>query len=129
MALRFAGITFFVVLAGVEKGVERVSKIMMPALVLMAILIAGYSVSRPGALAGVKYYLVPEFSDFSLMTVVAAMGQMFYSLSIAMGILITYGSYMKKEIDMEKSIIQVEIMDSLVAFLAGLMIIPSVLSF
>ena len=125
----FAGITFFVVLAGVEKGVERVSKIMMPALVLMAILIAGYSVSRPGALAGVKYYLVPEFSDFSLMTVVAAMGQMFYSLSIAMGILITYGSYMKKEIDMEKSIIQVEIMDSLVAFLAGLMIIPSVFVF
>lgn len=122
-------VVFVVVLAGVEKGVERVSKIMMPALVVMAVLIAGYSITRPGALSGLKYYLVPDFSRFSLMTVVAAMGQMFYSLSIAMGILFTYGSYMKKEVDMEKSIIQVEIVDTLVAFLAGLMIIPSVFAF
>ena len=63
------------------------------------------------------------------MTVVAAMGQMFYSLSIGMGILFTYGSYMKKEIDMERSITQVEIMDTVVAFLAGLMIVPAVFAF
>ena len=121
--------TFLVVIFGVEKGIERISKILMPVLVVLAIILCVYSVTRPGALEGVKYYLIPDFSKFSLMTVVAAMGQMFYSLSIAMGILITYGSYMKKEVDMESSIKQVEIVDTLVAILAGLMIIPAVFAF
>ena len=67
---------------------------MMPVLVVLSILITVYSVSRPGALKGVKYFLIPNFENFSWMTVVTAMGQMFYSLSIAMGILITFGSYM-----------------------------------
>ena len=71
-------------------GIERVSKIMMPILVVLSLVIAVYSVTRPGALAGVKYFLVPNFQDFSWMTVVSAMGQVFYSLSIAMGILITF---------------------------------------
>lgn len=125
----FAGITFIIVALGVEKGVERVSKILMPLLVVMALLLSIYSVTRPGAVEGIKYYLIPDFSKFSIMTVVAAMGQMFYSLSIAMGILITYGSYMKKEIDMESAIGQIEIMDTLIAFLAGMMIIPAVFAF
>ena len=114
---------------GVEKGIEKCSKVLMPALVAMALFIALYALFTPGAIEGVKYYLIPDFSRFSIMTVVAAMGQMFYSLSIGMGILFTYGSYMKREIDMEQSITQVEIMDTLIAFLAGLMIIPAVFAF
>lgn len=125
----FAILAFVVVLLGVEKGVEKCSKILMPALIIMAIFIAGYTLFTPGAIEGAKYYLIPDFSRFSIMTVVAAMGQMFYSLSIGMGILFTYGSYMKKEIDMERSITQVEIMDTIVAFLAGLMIVPAVFAF
>ncbi len=125
----FVLLTFMVVIFGVEKGVERISKILMPVLIVLAIIICIYSVTRPGALEGVKYYLIPDFSKFSVMTVVAAMGQMFYSLSIAMGILITYGSYMKKEVNMESSIKQVEVVDTLVAILAGLMIIPAVFAF
>jgi len=125
----FAVATFVVILGGVEQGIERMSKIMMPMLIILAIIVAAYSVTRPGAMAGVKYFFVPNFSNFSLMTVVAALGQMFYSLSIAMGILYTYGSYMKKEVDIEKSTSQIEIFDTAIAFLAGLMIIPAVFSF
>lgn len=79
--------------------------------------------------AGVKYFLVPNLENFSWMTVVSAMGQMFYSLSIAMGILITFGSYMKKEISIEDSTRNVEIFDTLIAIMAGLMIIPAVFAF
>lgn len=125
----FAVAVFVIIIIGVEKGIERLSKILMPLLVVMAISIAIYSVTRPGAIEGVKYYMIPDFSKFSINTVVAAMGQMFYSLSIGMGILYTYGSYMKKDIDMESSIRQVEIVDSVIAFLAGLMIIPAVFAF
>ena len=125
----FAVLVFCVILAGVENGVERVSKIMMPILVILAIIVAIYSVTRPGALAGVKYFLVPNISNFSWMTVVAAMGQMFYSLSIAMGILITFGSYMKKETSIEESTKNVEIFDTAIAIMAGLMIIPAVFAF
>lgn len=125
----FSAMVFLVISAGVEKGVERVSKIMMPLLVVLAIFVAGYSVTRPGALEGVKYFLVPNFRNFSWMTVVAAMGQMFYSLSLAMGILYTYGSYIKKDVDIEKSTTQVEIFDTAIAMLAGLMIIPAVFAF
>lgn len=127
--LVFALLVVIVVMLGVEKGVEKCSKIMMPALVAMALFIAVYGLFIPGAGEGVKYYLIPDFSRFSLTTIVAAMGQMFYSLSIGMGILFTYGSYMKKDIDMEQSITQVEIMDTAIAFLAGLMIIPAVFAF
>lgn len=125
----FAVLVFIVVMFGVEKGIERVSKFMMPALVLMAFVISIYSLCIPGAMEGLKYYLIPDFSRFSIMTIVAAMGQMFYSLSIGMGILYTYGSYMKKDIAIEGSIKQIEIMDTGIAFLAGLMIIPAVFVF
>ena len=83
----------------------------------------------PGAMEGVKYYLLPDFSKFSATTVLAAMGQLFYSMSLAMGIMITYGSYMKKDCNLEKSVRQIEIFDTAIAFLAGLMIIPSVFVF
>ena len=120
---------FFVIIAGVKNGIEAVSKIIMPLLVILALITAVYSVTRPGALAGVRYFLVPNFKDFSIMTVVAAMGQMFYSLSLAMGILYTYGSYLKKDSDIEKNTTQVEWFDTGIAILAGLMIIPAVFAF
>lgn len=125
----FSAMTLLVIFMGVQNGIEKVSKIMMPVLVILAVLVAIYSMTRPGALAGVKYLLVPDFSRFSWMTVVAALGQMFYSLSIAMGILITFGSYMKKDTDMEVSSLQVELTDTVVAVLAGLMVIPAVFAF
>ena len=127
--LLFAALTIGIILLGVEKGVERMSKIMMPMLVVLAVFVAIYSVTRPGALEGVKYLLIPNFSNFSLMTVVAAMGQMFYSLSIAMGVLYTYGSYLPKDVDIEKSTGQVELFDTAIAVLAGLMVIPAVFAF
>lgn len=127
--LLFAALVFAVIFAGVKKGVEMISKVMMPLLVVLAVIVAVYSVTRPGAMAGVKYFLIPDFEHFSWMTVVAAMGQMFYSLSIAMGILYTYGSYMKKEIDIEASTKQVELFDTGIAVLAGLMVIPAVFAF
>ena len=102
---------------------------MMPILIVLSVIIAVYSVTRPGALAGVKYFLVPNVKNFSWMTVVAAMGQMFYSLSIAMGILITFGSYMKKDTAIEDSTRNVEIFDTGIAIMAGLMIIPAVFAF
>lgn len=127
--LVFALFTIGIIYAGVRNGVERVSKFMMPILVFLSILITIYSVTRPGALEGVKYFLIPNPKHFSAMTVVAAMGQMFYSLSIAMGILYTYGSYIGKDVDLEKSTTQVEIFDTAIAMLAGLMIIPAVFAF
>lgn len=127
--LLFSLIVIIVLFAGVKQGVERVSKVMMPLLVILAIFVAVYSVTRPGAWEGVKYFLIPNFENFSWMTVVAAMGQMFYSLSIAMGILYTYGSYIKKDVDIENSTKQVEIFDTAIAMLAGLMIIPAVFAF
>lgn len=127
--LIFAALTLIIIFAGVENGIERVSKVMMPILVLLSLVIAAYSVTRPGALEGVRYFLVPSPKNFSWMTVVAAMGQMFYSLSIAMGILITFGSYMKKDVSIEDSTRNVEVFDTAIAIMAGLMIIPAVFSF
>ncbi len=125
----FAILVLVVIYMGVENGIERVSKIVMPILVVLAVVICIYSCTRPGALAGVKYLFVPEFENFSIMTVVTAMGQMFYSLSIAMGILITFGSYVKKEVSIEASTKQVEIFDTAIAIMASLMIIPAVFAF
>ena len=127
--LIFAFLTVAIIYAGVRNGVERVSKFMMPVLVFLSVLITVYSVTRPGALAGVKYFLVPNIENFSWMTVVAAMGQMFYSLSIAMGILVTFGSYMKKDVSIEGSTKNVEVFDTAIAIMAGLMIIPAVFAF
>lgn len=125
----FSLCTLSVIYAGVRNGVERVSRLMMPVLVVLSVIIAVYSVTRPGALEGVKYFLVPNPANFSWMTVVAAMGQMFYSLSIAMGILVTFGSYMKKDISIEGSTKNVEVFDTAIAIMAGLMIIPAVFAF
>ena len=127
--IAFSLITLLIIYAGVQNGVERVSKFMMPVLVVLSVVIVVYSVTRPGAMEGVKYFLVPNLANFSWMTVVAAMGQMFYSLSIAMGILVTFGSYMKKDVSIEGSTTNVEIFDTAIAMMAGLMIIPAVFAF
>ena len=128
--LLFIGITALVVVFGVEKGIEKISKIMMPILVGLIIFISAYTIlTMDGAWEGVLYYIKPDLSKFSIMTVVSAMGQLFYSMSLAMGIMITFGSYMKKDINIEKSVKQIEIFDTGVAFLAGLMIIPAVFAF
>ena len=125
----FAAMTLFIIFMGVENGIERVSRFMMPLLVVLAIVICAYSMTRPGAMAGARYFLVPNLTNYSWMTVISAMGQMFYSLSIAMGILITFGSYMKKDTAIETSTLQVEFFDTGIAVMAGLMIIPAVFSF
>ena len=127
--LLFLGLTALVVLFGVEKGIEKVSKIMMPVLVALTIFVAIYSMTLPGAMEGVKYYFTPNVKDLSVNTFLAAMGQLFYSMSLAMGIMITYGSYMKKDVCIEKSVRQIELFDTGIAFLAGLMVIPAVFSF
>lgn len=125
----YIGLTALIVFLGVEKGVERASRVLMPALVVLSVGVAAYSVTRPGALDGVLYYLTPDFSRFSPMTVLAAMGQLFYSMSLAMGIMVTYGSYMKREVDLEKSVKQIELFDTGIAFVAGLMVVPAVFAF
>lgn len=131
--LIFAGLTALVVILGVKKGIETISKILMPVLIVIIIGIAIYTMTLPGALAGVKYYLLPNFKGFTftmfLKTIVAAMGQLFYSMSLAMGIMVTYGSYMRKEDSIESSARQIEIFDTAVAILAGLIIVPAVFVF
>ena len=125
----FLALTLAIIYMGVENGIERVSKIMMPILLVLAVVISVYTITRPDAMDGVAYLLIPHPENFSWMTVVSAMGQMFYSLSIAMGILITFGSYMKKEVSIEDSTHQVEFFDTAIAILAGMMIIPAVFAF
>ena len=133
-----------VIVLGVKDGIERSNKIMMPLLFLFAIGIAVYVCCQPGSGAGLRYYLVPNMDSlravgedgvarFSVAqlgkTILGAMGQMFYSLSLAMGIMITYGSYMRKEDSIEKSVRRIEVFDTLIAVIAGLMIIPVVYAF
>ena len=125
----FIILTAAVVLLGVQKGVEKISKLLMPILLVLTIGISIYSLTLDGALDGLIYYIKPNFSDFSLKTVIAAMGQLFYSMSLAMGIMITYGSYMQKKDNLESSVRQIEIFDTAIAFLSGLMIIPAVFAF
>ena len=122
-------LTSGVVIFGVEKGIEKVSRFLMPVLVLLSIVIAVYSLTLPGAMEGLKFYLLPDFSKFSTATLLGAIGQLFYSMSLAMGIMITYGSYMKKGDSLERSVGQIELFDTGIAFLAGLMIIPAVVAF
>lgn len=120
----FLAIAIIICAVGVKNGIERTNKVLMPLLILMALGIGLYSLTIPGALDGLAYYLIPDVSKFSAEMVVAAMGQMFFSLSLAMGIMITYGSYFNKEDDLEASVRNVEIFDTGVSLLAGLMIIP-----
>ena len=125
----FIALTAIIVIFGVQKGIETVSKVMMPVLLALIIGISIYTLTLPGALDGLVYYVRPSLSEFSIKTVIAAMGQLFYSMSLAMGIMITYGSYMRKEDNIETSVRQIEVFDTIVAFLAGMIIVPAVFVF
>ena len=128
--LIFIALTSVIVFFGVEKGVEKISKIMMPILLCLILFIVIYTLcTMDDAFKGVVYYIKPDFSKFSILTVVAAMGQLFYSMSLAMGIMVTFGSYMKKDIDISKSAHQIELFDTAIAFLSGLLIVPAVFAF
>ncbi len=127
--LIFALLTMVVIAFGVQKGIENLSKILMPALAIIAIALMIYVMCQPNAIDGVAYFLVPDFSKFSFQTVLGALGQLFYSMSIGMCIMITYGSYMKKDASIPSSSAQIAIFDSGFAIIAGLIIIPAIFSF
>ena len=127
--LLFVIFVVVVIAFGVLRGVERFSRVLMPLLFLLILALCVYCAFLPGAGDGFRYYLKPDFSKFSHMTVVAAMGQLFFSLSIGMGIMITYGSYMRRRDDLVANVNQVEIFDTAAAFISGLMIIPAVVAF
>lgn len=140
--LVFLGLTALVVFAGVDKGIEKYSKVLMPILLVLVVGIAVYSltirhtdeagITRTG-LQGLKVYLIPDFTGMTLkdflIVVMDAMGQLFFSISVSMGIMIAYGSYVKKDVNLMKSINHIEFFDTLVALLAGLMIVPAVFIF
>lgn len=142
MLIVYLLITVVIVLGGVQKGIENSSKIIMPVLVVLIIAIAVYTLTmthkdaygemRTG-LQGLKILLIPDIENVTfsglLVAVMDAMGQMFYSLSVAMGIMITYGSYMRDDTNLPKSVFQIEIFDTAIAILAGIMIIPAVYVF
>lgn len=131
--LIFAVLTAAVVIFGVQKGIESISKIMMPVLVILIVGIAVYGMTMDGAWEGIKFYILPDFEGLTaeslLKTIMGAVGQLFYSLSISMGILVTYGSYMRKEDSIEHSVHQINRFDTGVAFVAGLIIVPAVYIF
>ncbi len=123
--LIFMALVFIIVSLGVEGGIEKVNIVMMPALIIMAVAIAIFTMTMPGALDGVAYYLVPDFSAVSPELFIGALGQMFFSLSIAMGIMVTYGSYLDKKSSLTKSVAQIGTFDFGVSFIAGMVIVPA----
>ncbi|MBQ9247163.1 MAG: sodium-dependent transporter [Ruminococcus sp.] len=137
----FLLMTAIVIFRGVNKGIEALSKVLMPILFVLIIGIAIYSLTLSGSeesagrtgMQGLSIYLIPNFTGVGvrdvLMTVMDAMGKLFYSISVAMGIMVTYGSYFKNEDNLLRSVNQIEIFDTVVAFLAGVMIIPAVYVF
>ena len=142
MMLIFLAATAFIVFRGVNNGIESMSKILMPILLVLVVVIAVFSltithtddagVTRTG-MQGLGKYVIPDFSSLTaesfFTTLLDAMGQLFFSLSVAMGIMITYGSYVHDDANLKTSINRIEIFDTLVAFLAGVMIIPAVYAF
>jgi neurotransmitter:Na+ symporter, NSS family len=125
----FMAITVYIVQAGVSGGIEKASKILMPILFLLIVVVIIRSITLPGAMEGVKYYLTPDFTKITGGTILAALGQAFFSLSIGWGIMITYGSYLPKDNNIVTSGLWVGTMDTLVALLGGLMIFPAVFAF
>lgn len=141
-ALLFMAVTSLIVYNGVEGGIERVSRCMMPVLLVLVVVIAGYSLTLSHAdengqvrtgLEGFLYYIKPDFEGLTLerflQVLLDAMSQLFFSLSVSMGIMITYGSYVKPEVNLNRAVNQIEIFDTGVALLAGAMIIPAVYVF
>lgn len=127
--LIFAAVTVVIVGFGVQKGIENMSKILMPALAVIAIVLMVFVLCQKGAVQGLEFVLVPKLEDFTFKTLLGALGQLFYSLSIGMCIMITYGSYMKKDVNVKSSALQIAGFDSAFALVASLTIIPAVFAF
>ncbi len=120
----FAVLCLVCIIRGVNRGIEKVSKVLMPMLLFMMIAITIYELTLPGIWDGIIYYFNPDISKLSAGTFLGAVSQIFYSMSLAMGIMITYGSYMKKADSIERSTRNISLIDTMVAILAGLMIVP-----
>ncbi len=127
--LLFMGLTALIVIRGISGGIEKASKFLMPALFGLLVLVVLRSVTLDGAMEGIKYFIQPDFSKITIKVVIAALGQVFFSLSLGMGIMVTYGSYLNKEEDLEKDAFLIPSLDSLVAILAGFAILPAVFAF
>lgn len=122
------GIAHFVIIHGVRNGIERASKILMPMLFILLLVIVAASCMLPGAMEGVKFLFMPDFSKLTKDVFLGALGQSFYSLSIAMGCICTYASYFSRQTNLSTSAVQIGLLDSMVAILAGLMIFPAAAS-
>ncbi|TQV75247.1 sodium-dependent transporter [Aliikangiella marina] len=126
--LLFMGSTAYVVSHGIAGGIEKAARILMPTLFVMIVALIVYSLTLPNAMKGLEFYLVPDFSEINGNVIYSALGQAFFSLSLGMGALITYGSYLSRDSNIVKSAAQITLMDVGVAFLAGFMIFPFVFS-
>lgn len=124
-----AGILYYILVAGVKEGIEKAAKILMPALFVMLILMVVFVLTLDNAMAGVKFFIIPDFSKITPSVINGALSQAFFSLSLGMGILITYGSYINRNTNISNSAKLVAITDTGVAFTAGLMILPAIFSF
>lgn len=125
----FMAITGLIVATGIEKGIEKVSKIMVPLLLLIVIILDIKALTLPGGMEGFKFLFKPDFSKIDRTVVLGALGHAFYSLSLGMGIMITYGSYIGEEINLGKTALQISILDTLIALLAGIAIFPAVFAY
>ncbi|RHJ94140.1 sodium-dependent transporter [Parabacteroides bouchesdurhonensis] len=127
--IAFIALTHLIIISGVKSGIERASKVMMPVLFFILVALCIRSVTLPDATEGLKFLFHPDFEKITSSVVLSAMGQAFFSLSIGMGCLITYASYFGKETNLQTTALQVTLLDTLVAILAGIMIFPAVFSF
>ncbi len=127
-AWAFILITHFVIAQGVQKGIEKFSNILMPLLFVILFVMAIHSVLMPGSAEGLKFFLKPDFSAISGRTILMAMGQAFFSLSIGMGCMVTYASYFNRDTNLKTTGLQVTMLDTLVAFTAGIIIFPAAFS-
>lgn len=128
-SLVFVALTHVIIVSGVEKGIERASKIMMPALFVILLVLCVRSLTLPGAAEGLSFLFKPDFEKITSSVILSAMGQTFFALSIGMGCLITYSSYFSDDTKLQLTAIQVTVLNTLVALLAGVMVFPAVFSF
>lgn len=127
-ALLFLSVTAWVVAKGIAAGIEKAARILMPLLLVMILCLAVYGLTLPGAIKGLEFYLIPDFSALTAGVVYSALGQAFFSLSLGMGALITFGSYLSPKEDIVSAAVWITLMDIGVAFFAGFMLFPLVFS-
>lgn len=125
----FMALTIWICYNGIKDGIEKYSNIMMPALFVIILILAVRSLMLPNAIEGIKFYLVPDISKFSAEAALAALGQVFFSLSLGMGSILTYGSYLSKKENIPNVSLIVPLMDTTIAFIAGIVIFPAVFSY